>query len=36
VSYSGPDEPNPRVVDVLERENDDTEHHFKVLVVEEV
>jgi hypothetical protein len=31
VSYSGPDEPNPRVVDVLERENDDTEH-----VVEEV
>jgi hypothetical protein len=34
VIYTGPVEANLRVVDVLETENDDTEMHFKVLVVE--
>jgi hypothetical protein len=32
--YTGPDEPNLRVVDVLE--DDDDPERFKVLVVEEV
>jgi hypothetical protein len=36
VIYTGPDEPNLRVVDILDTENDDPEMHFKVLVVEEV
>jgi hypothetical protein len=34
--YTGPHEPNLRVVDVMATENDDPEKHFKVLVVEEV
>ena len=33
--HTGPDEPNLRVVDVLDTENDDPEMHFTVLVVEE-
>jgi hypothetical protein len=36
VIYTGPDEPNRRVVDVLATENDDPEMHFNTLVVEEV
>ena len=32
--HTGPDEPNLRVVDVLDTENDDPEMHFTVLVVE--
>ena len=34
VIYTGPNEPNLRVVDVLETESDDPEMHFTVLVVE--
>jgi hypothetical protein len=34
VIYTGPDEPNLRVVDVLETENDDPEMDFTVLVVD--
>ena len=34
--YTGPDEPNLRVVRELDTENDDPEMHFTVLVVEEV
>jgi hypothetical protein len=33
--YTGSDEPDLRVVDVLAAENDDPEMHFTVLVVEE-
>lgn len=32
--YTGPNEPDLRVVDVLATENDDPELHFTVLVVE--
>jgi hypothetical protein len=32
VIYTGPHEPNLRVVDVLATENDDPEMHFTVLV----
>ena len=32
--YTGPDEPNLRVVDVLATEDDDDPERFKVLVVE--
>jgi hypothetical protein len=32
--YTGPDEPNLRVVRILDTENDDPEMHFTVLVVE--
>ena len=35
VIYTGPNEPNLRVVDVLDNA-DDPEMHFKVLVVDEV
>jgi hypothetical protein len=31
--YTGPGEPNLRVVDVLDTENEDPAMHFKVLVV---
>jgi hypothetical protein len=34
--YTGPDEPNLRVVGELDTENDDPEMHFTVLVVKEV
>jgi hypothetical protein len=34
VIYTGPNEANLRVVDVLATDNDDPEMHFKVLVVE--
>lgn len=34
VIYTGPDEPNLRVVDVLETEDDDDPERFAVLVVE--
>jgi hypothetical protein len=34
VIYTGPDEPNLRVVRILDTENDDPEMHFTVLVVE--
>jgi hypothetical protein len=34
VIYTGPDEPNLRVVDVMP--SDDAERHFTVLVVEQV
>ena len=36
VIYTGPNEPNLRVVDVLESEDDDDSERFEVLVVEEV
>ena len=36
VIYTGPDEPNLRVVPELDTENDDPEMHFTVVVVEEV
>jgi hypothetical protein len=35
VIYTGPSEPNLRVVRGLDTENDDPEMHFTVLVVEE-
>ena len=35
VIYTGPDEPNLRIVDVLETEDDDDPERFTVLVVEE-
>jgi hypothetical protein len=35
VIYTGPDEPNLRVVDMLETENDDPGMHFTVLIAEE-
>jgi hypothetical protein len=35
VIYTGPGEPNLRVVRELDTENDDPEMHFTVLVVEE-
>ena len=35
VNYTGPDEPNPRVVDVIANDEEDPER-FKVLVGEEV
>jgi hypothetical protein len=34
VIYTGPDEPDLRVVSVLATESDDPEMHFTVLVVE--
>ena len=36
VIYTGPDEPNLQVVDVLDTENEDQEMHFTALVVEPV
>jgi hypothetical protein len=36
VIYTGPNEPNLRVVRELDTENDDPEVHFTVLVVEPV